>query len=78
MAVSSTLRPGDKLNLDTIIRAATNGDLAVIRACRRADGQDVTLLAAIHWDGEEYAVTPLAELFDGNPYDLYEDPTEVS
>lgn len=75
MSVQSKLRPSDSANLETIIQAAKNDDLAVIRARRRTDDRDVTLLAAIGFDGSYYLVTPMAELFDGNPYDLYEDPT---
>ena len=61
-------------NLETIKAAAANGDLALIECRRVKDGEIVALLAAVGWDGQEYTFTPLAEMVNGNPYELYQAP----
>lgn len=65
-------------NLDTIIEAAGHGDLAVLEARRRRDGQTVALLCAVGFDDGEYLITPFAELADGNPFELYDPPDPES
>ena len=68
------LSEAHKLNLDTIMEAAHNGDLAVVEARRKSDGETVTLLCAIGFDGEMYGITPFAEMVNGNPYEMYDPP----
>lgn len=68
--------PGDRANFHTIKRAAANGDLAIMRARRRADGEVVTLLCALEQDGETTCPKPLAVMVEGNPFDLFDDPTD--
>lgn len=63
-------------NLDTVIEAAQNGDLAVVECTRRSDGATVNLLCAIGFDGEMYGITPFAEMVDGNPFEMYDPPTD--
>lgn len=61
-------------NLETIIRAAENGQLAVLECTEKATGKTVSVLVAIHLDGQEYVITPFAKMFDGNPYDEVNPP----
>lgn len=68
------LAPGHKTNLNTIIRAAKAGHLAVLECKRRSDGAIVPLLVTVSWDGREYTMTPFAEMVQGNPFELYLPP----
>lgn len=67
-----------KANLDTIMRAAEDQDLALVECQRVSDGKVVVMLAAISepYDPEtgEYAITPFAEMVDGDPFELYRPP----
>ena len=68
--------PGYKAIFDVIRRAADNGDLGLIAAREKETGRAVAVLAAFAPDGDgNIAITPLATLFPGNPYELLEDPT---
>jgi hypothetical protein len=72
------LRPGDKGNFETLRQALKNGDLALVSAVRKADDADVALICAMGGDeqGNIYP-SPLAVMIEGNPFDLFEDPTEI-
>lgn len=65
---------GHKSNLDTIIRAARAGDLAVVECFNRRENRIVHVLCAIGFDGKEYAIAPFAQLYDDNPYDVLSPP----
>lgn len=68
------LRPGDKPNLDTIIRAAKAGDLCVMRLDTK-DGKQVSVICALPRSGPNAGcISPLAKLFDDNPYEELEPP----
>lgn len=70
------LKPGHKANLSTIERAAANDDLGIVSAIRKSDGKAVCLVCAESKDGDgRICITPLAEMVDGNPFELYHDPT---
>jgi hypothetical protein len=69
------LRPGDRANFDTLRRAAGAGDLALLSAIRKADGAHVALVCAMGRDGELVCPVPVAVMIEGNPFDLFEDPT---
>ena len=72
------LRPGDRVNFDTLRRACDAGDLALVE-CTDHSGQYVAVLAAVGYDAvrQEFVLTPLARMFDGNPY-LEVQPTGVT
>ena len=70
------LRQGDKRNFETLLEAATNGDLALVSTIRKADGAKVALLCAMGRDGSDYYPAPLAVMIEGNPYELFENPME--
>lgn len=69
------LLPGYEANFETLKKAAANDDLLLISAIRKADRQPVALVAALSNDGKELSIVPFAVMVEGNPYDLFEDPT---
>jgi len=70
------LRSGDRTNFDTLLRAADDGALALVSAIRRADQQPVALVCAMQ-QNEDNTITPVpfAVMVEGNPFDLFDDPT---
>jgi hypothetical protein len=62
---------GHRANLETIYRAARNNDLAVMEVSRKGSGELAHLLVAVARDGDEFNITPLAQLFDDNPYEQF-------
>lgn len=68
-----------KTNYETLLRAVKNEDLALVSAIRKADQAPVALLCAMHRlpDGNIIPV-PLAVMVEGNPFELFEDPTQSS
>ena len=71
------LAKGHRKNLDTIIRAATARDLAVLECQDRLTRAPVPVLVAIHQDDEgQFVFTPLARMFMGNPYEELIGPAE--
>ena len=73
------LRKGDKTNFQTLLKAAQSGDLALLSARRKSDVAKVALICAMGRREEEgetfYYPAPLAVMVEGNPYELFEDPT---
>lgn len=66
---------GHRANLETIIRAAKNGDLCVMECTDKATGKPVIALCAAGRNGKEIVMSPLAKMFDGNPYEELDPPT---
>lgn len=60
---------GYKANFETITKAAKNNDLALVECKDKSTGKTVIAVCAIHVEGQEYVMTPLAKMFDGNPYE---------
>ena len=61
---------GHKTNLSTILQAARDGNLGLIECQDAETGEPVVVLAAFsRQDDGEVVVTPMARLFDGNPYE---------
>ncbi len=65
---------GYKANFRTIKLAASRGDLALIECADKQSGKTVIALAAISREGDDYVITPLAKMFDDNPYEELEPP----
>lgn len=61
-------------NLETIIRAAKHGQLALVECRNKATGEIEAVLSAIGFDGSEYVITPFAALVNGNPYEVWDPP----
>ena len=70
------LRKGDRMNFNTMLRAANDGALALVSAIRKTDQQPVALVCAMQCN-EDDTITPVpfAVMVEGNPFDLFDDPT---
>lgn len=69
------LRKGDLANFETLLAAARNGDLCLVSAIRKADQANVALICAVNRDSNFVEPVPLAVMVEGNPFELFEDPT---
>ena len=68
------IKKGYKLNFETLLAAAINGDLALVE-CTDQEGRPVMTVCAVFMDDEGmYNTVPLAKLFDGNPYEELNPP----
>lgn len=66
--------PAYKSNFETLSRAIRSNDAALVECTRKSDGATVVMLCAVAFDGQEYQITPFAEMCDGNPFEDYEPP----
>lgn len=72
------LLDGHQANFATLKRASKNGDLALLSAVRKLDGANVALVCAMgRNDAGFIRPAPLAVMVEGNPYELFEDPTSA-
>lgn len=69
-----TVVQGHAPNLETIIKAAKNGDLALMECKRVSDGKIVAVLCCVERQGKEYIFAPMAEMFEDNPYEQWLPP----
>lgn len=64
-----------RANFQTLLRAAENGDLALMECTDAATGDPRYVIAAVQRDdGGDYLFTPFGHLAEGNPYHLYHPP----
>ena len=63
-------------NFRTLLRAAEQGDLALMECTDARTGEPRYVLCAVGREGSEYLMTPFGHLHDGNPFDAYVPPTE--
>lgn len=71
------LRESDKENFETLLRAARNGDLALVETKRQSNGEYVALIVAMERERGTFRMTPLAEMVGGDPFELYKDPSTL-
>ncbi len=70
------LLPGYVSNFTTLRAASGNGDLALVSAIRKADQAPVALVCAMQRNADKTITpVPLAVMVEGNPFELFEDPT---
>lgn len=70
------LLKGYKDNFETIKKANNDGQLALVSAIRKADQKPVALVCAMSDEGNGMVMPiPLAVMVEGNPFELFEDPT---
>ncbi|MBY5345607.1 hypothetical protein E0H35_35395 [Rhizobium leguminosarum bv. viciae] len=67
-------------NFDTLLRAAADGNLALMECLDAVTREPRYVLCAVGRTDGEYVFTPFGHLADGNPYDAYlppdpDDPT---
>lgn len=66
-----------RANFQTLLRAAENGDLALVECSDAATGEPRYVICAIGRDGIDCIFTPFGRLADGNPYDAYATPDQT-
>ena len=70
------LTPVMSANFNTLKRACLNGDLCLMSSIRKSDNQPIGLVCAVNRvEGGGFQFSPLAVLIEGNPYELFHDPT---
>lgn len=65
-----------KTNFNTLLRAASSGDLALMECADAVTGETRYVVCAVGRDDDDYVFTPFGHLAPGNPYDAYVPPTE--
>ena len=63
-----------RTNFQKLLRAASDGYLALMECADAATGQRRYVICAVGRDGTGYVFTPFGHLADGNPYDAYLPP----
>lgn len=63
-----------RANFQTLLRAAADGNLALMKCLGVETGQIRYVICAIGRDGSDYVFTPFGHLAEGNPYDAYRPP----
>lgn len=71
------LRKGDLANFHTLLAAGSHGDLALVASIRKSDRRRVALVCAMSAveGSDDIRPVPIAVMVEGNPYELFEDPT---
>jgi len=62
-------------NFQTLLRAAENGDLALMECADALTGEPRYVICAVGREGSDFLFTPFGHLADGNPYEAYVPPT---
>jgi hypothetical protein len=68
---------GYRLNFQTMLRAAQDGQLALMECTEKATGLSAFVVCMVNPPDEEdgeVEFVPVARLFDGNPYDEVDPP----
>ena len=61
-------------NFQTLLRAAADGNLALLECADAETGAVRYVICAVGRDGGEFLFTPFGHLADGNPYEAYRPP----
>lgn len=61
-------------NFETLLRAAADGNLALVECTDAETGVPRFVICAVGRDDGAYVMTPFGHLHDGNPYDAYLPP----
>lgn len=63
-----------RANFDTLLRAAVDGNLALVEYTDAVTGEPRYVLCAVAFADGAYAMTPFGHLAEGNPYEAYVPP----
>ena len=63
-----------RANFQTLLRAAADGNLALLECADAETGAVRYVICAVGRDDEEFLFTPFGHLADGNPYEAYRPP----
>jgi hypothetical protein len=61
-------------NFETLLRAAGEGDLALLECADAVTGAPRYVICAVGREDGAYVMTPFGHLHDGNPFDAYVPP----
>lgn len=65
-----------RANFQTLLRAARDGNLALLECADAVTGAPRYVICAVGRDGADFTMTPFGHLADANPYDAYLPPLE--
>src|SRR5579871_3954884 len=65
-----------RANFQTLLRAAADGNLALMECIDAVTGESRYVICAVGRDGRGFLFTPFGHLADGNPFDAYLPPSE--
>lgn len=65
-----------RANFETLLRAAADGNLALMECIDAATGIPRYVICAVGRDGEDLVFTPFGHLAEGNPYEAYVPPEQ--
>jgi hypothetical protein len=63
-----------RTNFDTLLRAASDGNLALLECLDAVTREPRYVLCAVGRSEDDYVFTPFGHLADGNPYEAYLPP----
>jgi len=63
-----------RTNFQTLLRAAADGNLALMECLDAATGNTRYVICAVGRNDGDYVFTPFGHLAEGNPYDAYLPP----
>lgn len=63
-----------RANFETLLRAARNGDLALMECADAVTGVPRYVVCAVGRAESDFVFTPFGHLAEGNPYDAYRPP----
>lgn len=67
------LSDADKKNYQTIQKAASEDNVALLSAIRKSDNKPVALICVVNWRDDRSAdFVPLAVMVEGDPYEQYD------
>jgi hypothetical protein len=64
-----------RANFQTLLRAAADGNLALMECIDAVTGESRYVICAVGRDGRHFLFTPFGHLADGNPFDAYLPPS---
>ncbi|CAM5531696.1 hypothetical protein MAUB1S_08875 [Mycolicibacterium aubagnense] len=64
-----------RANFNTLLRAAADGNLALMECADNATGEARYVICAVGRESGSYLFTPFGHLADRNPYDAYLPPS---
>jgi hypothetical protein len=65
-----------RANFETLLRAAGEGNLALLECADAVTGEPLYVICAVGRDGASFVFTPFGHLADGNPFDAYRPPSD--
>ncbi|HEY9213026.1 MAG TPA: DUF6117 family protein [Ancylobacter sp.] len=65
-----------RANFQTLLRAARDGNLALLECADAVTGALRYVICAVGRDGADFTMTPFGHLADADPYDAYLTPFE--